>query len=106
MGSVGGLSPCCPVSEGRGGAPLGPTPGSSVVLLPRSVDVVEQRDGEGHAQELRKEEEGYGEAADADMRPPTPPARSRFRRANTHEPAPQTAFKRERFNLCDGEALR
>lgn len=68
MGSVVGLSPCCPVWGGR--APLGPTPGSSVVFLPRSVDVVEQRDGEGHAQELRKEEEeGYGEAADADMRP-------------------------------------
>lgn len=62
MGSVVGLSPCCPVWEGgegvEAGPPLGPTPGSSVVLLPRSVDVVEQRDGEGHAQELRKEEEG------------------------------------------------
>lgn len=47
----------------------GPAPGSGVVLLARSVDVVEQRDGEGHAQELRKEEEGDGEAADADVHP-------------------------------------
>lgn len=36
---------------------MGPVPGSSVILLARPVDVVEQRDGEGHAQQLRRRKE-------------------------------------------------
>lgn len=49
----GGLMGRCPGPF----CPLGPTPGSSVVLLPRPVDVVEERHGEGHAQELRRRKE-------------------------------------------------
>lgn len=57
----------------------------------------------------RRRKEGYGEAADADVRPRVllRLRRGRVSNAQTHtNRQPRTAFKRERFNLRDGGALR
>lgn len=50
------------------GAPLhgaAPPPRLSVVLLPRSVDVVEQRHGKRHTQKLQRKREGVSEFVSA-----------------------------------------